>query len=65
MRWNGGDFKVVDLAELFRLGHRGSGHAGEFAVETEVVLEGDRCECHRLTLYVQPLFCLDRLVKAL
>ena len=52
VRWNGGHLKVVDLAELLSLGHGGTGHAGELAVETEVVLEGDRCECHRLTLYV-------------
>ena len=65
VRWNGGHFKVVDLAELLSLGHGGTGHASELAVESEVVLEGDRRECYRLTLYVQPLFCLNSLVKTL
>ena len=65
MGWNCGDFKVVDLAELFRLGHGGTGHAGELAVKTEVVLEGDRCKRYRLTLNVESLFRLDRLMETL
>ena len=62
VRWDGGDLKVVDLAELFRLGHGGTGHAGELAVKTEVVLEGDRCERYRLSLNAESLFRFDGLV---
>ena len=64
MGWNCGDFKVVDLAELFRLGHGCTGHTSELAVKTEVVLEGDRCKRYRLALNVEPLFRLDCLMKA-
>ena len=65
VRWNRGHFKVVDLAELFRLGHCGTGHACELAVESEVVLECDRCKGHRLALYAEPLLRFDCLVETL
>ena len=65
VRWNCGHFKVVDLAELFRLGHGGTGHTGELSVQAEVVLEGDGCECHRLALNAEPLLRLDCLVEPL
>ena len=42
------DLEVVDLVELFGLGHRGAGHARELVVEPEVVLEGDRGQGHAL-----------------
>ena len=62
MGWDRGHLKVVDLAELFCFGHCGTSHAGKFSVETEVVLERDRCERHRLALHMQPLLCFDGLV---
>ena len=59
------DTELVDLVELPSLGHRGAGHTGEFLVETEVVLEGDRGE--RLILFLDPdaFLGLDPLVEAL
>ena len=65
MRWNRCHIKVVDLAELFGLCHRGTRHAGELPVETEIVLEGDRCHRYRFTLDAEPLFRLNRLVEPL
>ena len=43
----GRDFNNVQLigvAEFLFLGQRGTGHAGQLAVQTEVVLEGNRCQ---------------------
>ena len=59
------DADVVDLVELGRLGLRRTGHAGELAVEPEVVLQGDRGEGLVLLLDLDALFGLDRLVHAL
>ncbi len=39
--WNGRDFKVIDLAEFFRLGQGGAGHASQRSVHAEVVLQRD------------------------
>ena len=51
------DFETVDFPEFVRLGHGGSGHAGELAVEPKKVLEGDRSESLVLILDLEPLFC--------
>ncbi len=59
------DVQVVDLDELLLLGLRRAGHAGELLVETEVVLERDRCERDVLLLDLEALLRFDRLVQAL
>ena len=38
---DGQDLQLVDLVELLRLGQGGTGHAGQFFVHAEVVLQGD------------------------
>src|SRR5215467_2657736 len=57
--------ELVDLGELVRLGHGGTGHAGQLVVEAEVVLQGDRGQGLVLVLDGHALFGLDSLVHAL
>ena len=59
------DLEVVGVGELGRLGHGGTGHAGELVVHAEVVLEGDRGEGLVLLLDLHALLGLDGLVEAL
>ena len=59
------DVQVVDLDELLLLGLRGTGHAAELLVETEVVLQRDRREREVLLLDADAFLRLDRLVQAL
>ena len=64
----GGDLhhiQGVDGAELLLLGEGGAGHAGELAVETEEVLEGDGGQGFALAGDVDALLGLDGLVQAL
>src|SRR6185437_5422305 len=56
--------ELVGLVELVGLGQRGTRHAGELAVEPEVVLQRDRGECLVLVHDLDALFGLDRLVHA-
>ena len=62
---DGDDAELVGLVELRGLCRRRTGHAGESAVEPEVVLQRDRGE--RLVLVLDPdaFLGLDRLVHAL
>ena len=62
----GGDLhhlKPVDRAELFRLGHRGAGHAAKLVIEPEIVLEGDGGERDVFGLDLRALFRLKRLMQ--
>ena len=56
--------EIVDIQELVGLGRGRAGHAGELAVEAEVVLEGDRGERLVLGLDLDVLLGLERLVQA-
>ena len=56
--------EVVDVLELVGLGVGGTGHAGKFVVQTEVILESDRGERLVLVLDLRPLLGLDRLMQA-
>ena len=47
---NDHDVELVDLVEFAGFRFRGTGHAGELLVETEVVLNGNRRESLRLFL---------------
>ena len=58
-------FEAVDLLELLGFGHRRAGHAGQLAVEAEIVLEGDRGEGDVLRLDFGPFLGFDRLVQPL
>ena len=57
------DVKLVDLLELLFLGLGGTGHAGQLVVQTEEVLEGDGRKGLTLTLDLDALFRLDRLMQ--
>ena len=64
----GGDdhhVEAVDLVEFEGFGVGGAGHAGEFAVEAEVVLEGGRGQGLAFALDRQLLLGFKRLVQAL
>ena len=64
-RWSGSrHLELVDLHELVGLGRGRAGHAGELAVEAEIVLEGDRGERLVLGLDLDVLLGLERLVQA-
>ena len=58
------DLKAVDVLKLKCLGVGGAGHAGEFLVEPEVILEGDGRQRLVLLLDAHALLGLDRLVQA-
>ncbi len=58
------DLEAVDLLELEGLGIGGAGHAGEFFVEAEIVLERDRRDRLVFVLDAHALLGLDRLVQA-
>ncbi len=57
------DIELIDFGEFIRLGRRRSGHPGEFAVETEIILEGDRGERHVLRLDRDMLLGFERLMQ--
>ena len=59
------DIQGVDGAELLLLGHGGAGHAGELAVQAEVVLEGDGGQGLGLPGHGDALLGLNGLVQAL
>ena len=59
------DVEMVDRVELLRFGGGGAGHAGELAVQTEIILEGDRGQGLVFLLHVDVLLGLDGLVQAL
>ncbi|RMV05524.1 hypothetical protein ALP17_05450 [Pseudomonas savastanoi] len=59
------DGQVVDLVEFERFGVGRTGHAGQFVVQTEVVLERGRCQGLAFGLNVQVFLCFDGLMQAL
>src|SRR5215467_7515490 len=61
--WNADDIQLVDFIEFLRLGEGGTGHAGEFFVEAEEVLEGDCGERVVFTLDLDAFFGFDGLVE--
>ena len=64
IRGDGHHLELVDLPELARLGHGGSGHAPQLAIQLEVVLQRDGREGLVLGLDLDPFLRLDRLVEA-
>ncbi len=62
----GGDhhhFQAIDLLEFIGLGIGRTGHTRKFLIETEIVLESNRCQGLILTLYRYPFLRLYRLVQ--
>ena len=58
------DFEAVNLVELSRFGFRRSGHAGQFLVHAEIILEGDGRERLVFALDLDVFLGFDRLVQA-
>ena len=58
------DFQVVDLLEFRRFRFRRAGHAGQFLVHAEIILEGDRGQGLVLTFDLDAFLGLDGLVQA-
>src|SRR5262249_10624726 len=65
VRGNDDDVKVVDFAEFGSFSLRSSGHAGEFFVHTEVILEGDGRERLVLALNLHAFLGFHRLMQAI
>ena len=59
------DIELVYRAELLSFGRGGTGHAGELAVETEVILEGYGRKGLVFLLDIDVLLGLDRLMQTL
>ena len=57
------DVEIVDSGKLLLLGHGRAGHAGELAIEAEVVLERDGRERLVLALHAHVLLGLDGLMQ--
>ena len=64
VRRNGDDVELVDLPELAGLGHGGAGHAADFVVQLEEVLQRDRGQRLRFFLDPHPFLGLDGLMQA-
>ena len=60
---NGDHFQLVDLPEFAGLGHGRAGHAADFFVELEEILQRDRGQRLRLFLDPHPFLRLDGLVQ--
>ena len=61
--WNNNHVQAVDLAKFKRLGVRGTGHAGELVVKTEIILESGGCQGLTLCLNANTFLGFNRLVQ--
>ena len=61
---DGDGFQAVDLIELVGFGDGGASHSGQFAVHTEVVLQGDGGVGDAFALDFQALFGFYGLVES-
>ena len=61
---NVADIELVDVHEFGRFGQRRAGHAGQLAVEAEIILEGDRGQGDVFGLDRDLLLGFQRLVQA-
>ncbi len=57
-------FQLVDVLEFRGFGHGGAGHAGQFRIEAEIVLEGDRGQGLVLVLDRDAFLGFERLMQA-
>ena len=57
--------QFVDLGELIGFGGGGAGHPGQFTVQAEIVLKGDRGQRHVFRLNLRAFLGLDRLMQAI
>ena len=56
--------QIINLLELLLLSLSGTGHAGELFVHTEVVLEGNSCQCLAFAFYLYAFLSFDSLMQA-
>ena len=63
VRGNHDDIEVVDFRELGGFGFGGAGHAGQFFVHAEIVLESDRGEGLVFALDLDAFFGFDGLME--
>ena len=56
--------QLVDIPELTSLGLGRTGHTGQLVIHTEVVLQGNRCECLGSGLDVNALLGLNSLMQS-
>ena len=63
--WDGHDLQLVDVKKLVRLRGGRTGHAGEFVVEPEIILDGDRSERLGFLLDGDPFLGFDRLMETI
>ena len=61
---DGHDLQLVDVKKLVRFRGGRTGHAGEFVVEPEIILDRDCRECLGFLLDRDPFLGFDRLVEA-
>ncbi|CAB4800733.1 unannotated protein [freshwater metagenome] len=63
--WDRNNLQPIGIHQLGCFGLRSTGHAGEFVVHAEIILQGDSCE--RLVFFfdLDALFGLNRLVNTL
>ena len=59
------DIELVDIIELARFGHGRTGHTGEFAIHTEVILQCDGGVGLSGSLHLNTLLGLDSLMEAI
>ncbi|MNS79883.1 hypothetical protein D3C72_1135470 [compost metagenome] len=65
VRWNDNGIQFVDRAKFERFGIRGTGHARQFFIQTEVVLESDRSQRLVLVLNIDAFFRFHSLVQTI
>ena len=56
--------QVINLLKFFAFGHGGTGHAGQFVIQTEIVLEGNGRQCAAFMADIHIFFRFDRLMQA-
>ena len=65
IRRDDSDVEFVDVVEFVRFGFRGAGHAGEFVIKAEIILNRDRGERLRLAIDLHAFLRFDRLVQSI
>ena len=59
------DIEAINLLEFLRLSKCRTGHAAQFFVHAEIILERNRRQCHTLLEHWHTFFRFNRLVQAL
>ena len=62
---NSDHVELVDFVEFFGFGHRGTGHAADFLVELEVILQSNRGQRLRFLFDFHAFFGFDCLMQTI